>query len=405
MQQSRNTSNMMLAENHHHARTTHNHHHHANSASHQHHRHNQRLDSRDLEVFTQSSGAISVKDKHFECKTDIGKCSWPCSMSGFMLNIDNIHVGLRPSQEDRVLMVPRLFHDDIGLCCVFDGTVGHHASEFLMTNMLDHLLRRPEMVEVLNKTQQTNSQPNSARLSVDSSDPATSSDRSMSNAMIYEDVALMIRDALHHAFLNVDASLIKMCTEHNLHYASSTGVTALLWKNLLTVAHVGDSKACIARVTPDGGIHPEWLTVDHKPNMPHELKRIQANGGSLAYLHGNKPYIRGGDFLRRQANGEHPKQLNYSRAFGGKDLKMFGLIAEPDINHFEVTSDDRLVLIASDGLWDVLSPKFACELALQAKRLERSPTEELVSRAIQEMPKCNVCDNITVIAIFLNEKP
>ena len=47
-------------------------------------------------------------------------------------------------------------------------------------------------------------------------------------------------------------------------------------------------------------------------------------GGSLAWLHGNKPYIRGGDFHPRQANGEHPKQLNYSRAFGGKDLKMFG---------------------------------------------------------------------------------
>lgn len=62
--------------------------------------------------------------------------------------------------------------------------------------------------------------------------------------------------------------------------------------------------------------------VDHKPNMPSELQRIQASGGSLVWLHGNKAYIRGGDFIRRQANGEHPKQLNYSRAFGGKDLKV-----------------------------------------------------------------------------------
>ncbi len=297
-------------------------------------------------------------------------------------------------------MVPRLFHDDIGFCCVFDGTVGHHASDFLMSNMLDHLIRRPEVFEVVQKTHQMNS---NGRLSLDSNDPATS-DANTNAVSNYEEIALTIRDALHHAYLNVDAALIKMCADHNLHYASSTGVTAFLWKNLLTIAHVGDSKACIAKVGSDGIVQPEWLTIDHKPNMPHELKRIQASGGSLAWLHGNKPYIRGGDFLRRQANGEHPKQLNYSRAFGGKDLKNFGLIAEPDINHFEISPDDKLVLIASDGLWDVLSPKFACELAIQSKRCGRSPTEELVSRAIQEMPKCNVCDNITVIAIFLNEK-
>lgn len=82
-----------------------------------------------------------------------------------------------------------------------------------------------------------------------------------------------------------------MCTEKRLHYASSTGVAAFLWGNLLTVAHVGDSKACIARQVGDE-LLPEWLTVDHKPNMPHELKRIEQSGGSLAWLHGNKPYIR-----------------------------------------------------------------------------------------------------------------
>jgi Protein phosphatase 2C len=65
--------------------------------------------------------------------------------------------------------------------------------------------------------------------------------------------------------------------------------------------------------------------------------------------------LRGGDFHQRQAAGEHPKQLNYSRAFGGKDLKMYGLIAEPDISHFEIMPEDKLVLIASDGTYYVPS--------------------------------------------------
>ena len=112
---------------------------------------------------------------------------------------------------------------------------------------------------------------------------------------------------------------------------------------------------------------------------------------------------RGGDFFVRQAAGEHPKQLNYSRAFGGKDLKMFGLSVEPDISHFELSEDDRLVLLASDGLWDVLNPRLACEIAMKARRENRSASQDIVKWAIEEMPNVGVRDNITVIAIFLNE--
>ncbi len=105
----------------------------------------------------------------------------------------------------------------------------------------------------------------------------------------------------------------------------------------------------------------------------------------------------------RQAAGEHPKQLNYSRAFGGKDLKMYGLSAEPDISHFELTPQDKLVLIGSDGLWDVLNPRTACELAFRAHREGKNASSVIVSYVIEQMPVVNVRDNVTVIAIFLDE--
>lgn len=296
-------------------------------------------------------------------------------------------IGLRPTQEDRFILVPRFFRPDCAFCGVFDGTVGDDASDFINTNVVTHLCNNLNVLadgegNIFNNT----------------NDKAGRGDI----AGVSDEVAEKLRDGLRKTFLSADRSLLDLCTQSKLHYASSTGVTALLFKNLLTVAHIGDSKACIARIHNDE-VHPEWLTVDHKPDMPIELRRIQASGGSLAYLHGNKPYIRGGDFFKRQALGEHPKQLNYSRAFGGKDLKMFGLSAEPDISHFEVTADDRLVLIGSDGLWDVLNPRIACELALRARREGRSATADIVQATINEMPVCGVRDNITVIAIFLND--
>lgn len=152
---------------------------------------------------------------------------------------------------------------------MFDGTVGDDASDFVVKNIVPILLKTEEVKDTVNgifSNELTN------RASIDSA-------------------AEKIRKALTQSFLQADQALICMCADKKLHYASSTGVAAFLWGNLLTVAHVGDSKACIARQVGEE-LLPEWLTVDHKPNMPHELKRIESNGGSLAWLHGNKPYIR-----------------------------------------------------------------------------------------------------------------
>jgi len=317
------------------------------------------LTTESLEVFTTTTPPLRVAKRYFEATTDIG---------------------LRSAQEDRFVLVPSFFREDAAFCGVFDGTVGDHASDFIGKNIINIFCSTEEVRN-----------PDSGIFSVSPRSPES-----------IDASAEKVRSALHKTFLDSDEALINYCHERKLHYASSTGVAVFLWQNLLTVAHVGDSRACIAREV-GGNIFPEWLTVDHKPNMPHELKRIEACGGSLAYLHGNKPYIRGGDFLVRQAAGEHPKQLNYSRAFGGKDLKRYGLSAVPDISHFALSSDDKLVLLGSDGLWDVVNPRTACEIAFRCRREGRSATEALVSYAIEHMPSTGVRDNVTVIAIFLNE--
>ena len=154
-----------------------------------------------------------------------------------------------------------------------------------------------------------------------------------------------------------DQRLLQWCRENQNHYSSTTSVTALLHipSQRLFVAHIGDSKIILGRVvelqdqkTGEQVSHlvGEELTTDHKPDMRAELDRIEASGGSLTYLHGGKPFIRGGDFSRRK----HAMQLNYSRAFGGKDLKMYGLSAEPDVNEIQLCKGkERVVILGSDG--------------------------------------------------------
>jgi serine/threonine protein phosphatase PrpC len=47
---------------------------------------------------------------------------------------------------------------------------------------------------------------------------------------------------------------------------------------------------------------------------------------------------------------------------------MFGLSAEPDITHLEVKPCDRLVLVGSDGLFDVMTPFEASYIAIEVRK-------------------------------------
>lgn len=146
------------------------------------------------------------------------------------------------------------------------------------------------------------------------------------------------------------------------------GVVVMVSAGVLTCGHVGDSRAALGRVDSSGKLVCTFLTRDHKPNQKEELDRIELAGGSLTYLHGGKPFIRGGDFSERQRRGDRPMQLNYSRAFGGKDLKMFGLSCVPDIAQLPVDASTKCLVLASDGLWDTCSADLAVREAMAAFR-------------------------------------
>ena len=192
-----------------------------------------------------------------------------------------------------------------------------------------------------------------------------------------------------------------MCKEKNIDYSACTSVTAVLSKGLLSCAHLGDSKIVLGREMADGKLVGKCLTIDHKPDQPEERKRIEMNGGSLAYLHGGKPFIRGGDFTERQMKGDRPMQLNYSRAFGGKDLKMYGLSAIPDIVHIQLTKAEKLVILASDGLWDVSNADTAVKRAWESIQLGRDPALDLTDFALHQHDIKGTIDNVTVIVAYI----
>ncbi|KAL3570294.1 hypothetical protein D5086_027543 [Populus alba] len=141
------------------------------------------------------------------------------------------------------------------------------------------------------------------------------------------------------------------CHPTQMILGGSTAVVAVLTPEHIIVANCGDSRAVLSR---GGRAIP--LSVDHKPDRQDELARIEAAGGRVIYLDGAR--VEG--------------ILAMSRAIGDEYLKPF-VIPEPEITFTKRESEDDCLLLASDGLWDVLSGDLACKVARQCLREENRP--------------------------------
>ncbi|KAK4436230.1 protein phosphatase 2C 51 [Sesamum alatum] len=121
----------------------------------------------------------------------------------------------------------------------------------------------------------------------------------------------------------------------------STAVVAVVGENEVVVANCGDSRAVLSR----GGVAVQ-LSDDHKPDRPDELERIEACGGRVVNWNGQR--VLG--------------VLATSRSIGDSYLKPF-VTTEPEVKIIHRTHADECLILASDGLWDVVSNDYACQVA------------------------------------------
>ncbi|KAL8271471.1 hypothetical protein Esti_004672 [Eimeria stiedai] len=317
----------------------------------------------------------------------------PTNYGPFQVSVET-NIGGRKHQEDRFTVCPRLVEgrNDVAFFGVFDGTVGDFASETVKDLVVPHLVSCHSWQRVLS-------------LLGEDECAAAAADQGASAAGAAAAAAGLpaaLSAAVQQMYAAADAELIELCRRQANDYASSTSVTTILAGGYAAVGHLGDSRVAIGVEGAEGGLEGSFLTVDHKPNMPHEQERIISSGGSVEYLHNhnNKPFIRGGDFGIRKSKGEQPMQLQYSRAFGGKDLKGYGLSCEPDVAIVRLTPAHRLLILATDGLWDVFSAQQAVEIAWAAHQQGENPSEALVHHALDDQQQRGHCaDNITAMVV------
>lgn len=196
-----------------------------------------------------------------------------------------------------------------------------------------------------------------------------------------------IEDAIKKAFLEIDQDMLSD-EEMKDELSGTTAICVLIKDNKLFCGNVGDSRA-ISSVR--GCV--EVLSQDHKPNNESESRRIIAAGGwvQLNRVNGNLALSRAlGDFIFKK-NDTKKAEEQIVTAF-------------PDVCIKQITNDLEFILIACDGIWDVLSNEEVLEFVrerIAQKILPETICEELMTRCLA--PDCQMgglgCDNMTVILV------
>ncbi|TKY74823.1 phosphatase 2C 59 [Spatholobus suberectus] len=179
------------------------------------------------------------------------------------------------------------------------------------------------------------------------------------------------KSAIADAYNHTDSEFLKSENSHNRD-AGSTASTAILVGDRLLVANVGDSRAVICR-----GGNAIAVSRDHKPDQTDERQRIEDAGG----------------FVMWAGTWRVGGVLAVSRAFGDRLLKQY-VVADPEIQEEKVDSSLEFLILASDGLWDVVSNE---EAVAMIKPIEDS--EAAAKRLMQEAYQRGSADNITCVVV------
>lgn len=205
--------------------------------------------------------------------------------------------------------------------------------------------------------------------------------------------------AMRAAFEEVDRDV---CLNDDLQYQGSTAVAVVLHEEpdgtrTLVSANVGDSRAVLSRRG-----RAVDLTRDHKPNDEKEKTRILAMGEKIEWDHYCKVH--------------RVRNLSLSRAIGDRFAKP-AVSGEVEIKRFPVTEDgDEFIMLASDGLWDVMSSqeavsfvhnklktplKAAC--AEDMERLQFTRRKNMSRFLASEAIRRGTGDNVCVVIVWLKD--
>lgn len=286
------------------------------------------------------------------------KPGWRIDMEDAMCCHYPLPVPFQQHDDKNTSLTDSLVIPTLGVFGVFDGHGdGGFASKYIASNLLHKLTSHADWP-----------------LAYHSIDSDTNSTTEGDGAML---------SLLEASFLGLDDDLRN---QSHMKNGGSTAIVAVISDKKMFIANVGDSRCILVKKRSDGEVKKDDgeendvkqscdltskdlnvvpLSEDHKPDLPSERARIEAAGMTVHVDHvppeeGESSELPTTIHKVKKSNNE---LLAMARAFGDFDFKSNeelspsrqAVICTPEIFINERTSEDMFLILACDGIWDVMS--------------------------------------------------
>jgi len=209
-----------------------------------------------------------------------------------------------------------------------------------------------------------------------------------------------VRAAIREAFLNLDKEILSMAERKKYETVGSTALMALLHGNpklgtalRLVVANCGDSRAVLCRAG-----QAVAASEDHKPTRLDEKKRIERAGGLVMQVRGAWRVLASSNPNSNQKSKRKEYQgLAMTRSFGDIHFKRPSALSsvDPEIQVIPLTDKDLFMVLATDGVYDVLSNQEIVDLGMRHWNNPEEASTAIVRAAYQKGSE----DNLTALVI------
>ncbi|XP_064621319.1 protein phosphatase 1B-like [Lineus longissimus] len=285
-------------------------------------------------------------EKHNEAGEGNGLHYGLASMQGWRVEMEDAHsavTGLGP-------------FNDWSFFGVFDGHAGGKVSDFCASDLLQQILKSEPFKSI--------------------NSPGENQDE--------------VKLGIYTGFLNMDALLREKNSDSGGEDRSgSTAICVLVSPTQIYFANCGDSRAVLCRNKE--AVH---YTTDHKPVLPEEKNRIQKAGGSVMIqrVNGSLAVSRAlGDFEYKNASKMGPTEQLVS--------------PEPEITiKTRSAEQDEFVVLACDGIWDVMSNQELCDL-ITSRLMVTDDLKDVCNQVVDTCLHKGSRDNMSIVLVTFANAP
>jgi len=217
---------------------------------------------------------------------------------------------------------------------------------------------------------------------------------------VVDAVPMLRREVIMESFKRTNNDL--RLSNINVTYSGTTLVSVILIGDYVVCANVGDSRAIIGSSSDLMNWKTRAISHDHKPDKPAEYDRIiRSNGRVESYVDEYGNPIGPNRVWKRN---EDLPGLAMSRALGDKSAAEVGVIPVPDIIEEKIKEEDKILVLASDGVWEHMENIEVIEMLGEfwKKGNAKEAVEKLVEEARSKWNEEEVIDDVTAIVVFLN---